>query len=182
VQARIKIKNGKELWIEVLVDSGCTHTGINKQLVKDKKIQTRPINFSFIVYNVDKIKNGDITKVVPLEVKINRHKEHIEAAVIDLNGMDVFLEHDCLVKHNPEVNWKDGKIWFTRCPGSCKMKYQDIEFKTKRVQIMETNDKDQQEIEQKPDPMNTEDLPNYIQLFTHLFNKKKFKKLLERQE
>ena len=30
--------------------------------------------------------------------------------------------------------------------------------------------------------MNLEDLLNYIQLFTHLFNKKKFEKLLERQE
>ena len=30
--------------------------------------------------------------------------------------------------------------------------------------------------------MNLEDLLEYIRLFTHLFNKKKFKKLLERQE
>ena len=30
--------------------------------------------------------------------------------------------------------------------------------------------------------MNPEDLPEYIQPFTHLFNKKKFKKLLERCE
>jgi len=30
--------------------------------------------------------------------------------------------------------------------------------------------------------MNPEDLPGYIRPFTHLFNKKKFKKLLERHE
>ena len=30
--------------------------------------------------------------------------------------------------------------------------------------------------------MNPKDLPEYIWLFTHLFNKNKFKKLLERQE
>ena len=30
--------------------------------------------------------------------------------------------------------------------------------------------------------MNPEDLPEYIQPFTHLFNKKKFEKLLERCE
>ena len=49
-------------------------------------------------------------KVALLEVKINRHKEYIEVVVTDLNGIDMFLGHDWLVKHNPEVNWKEGKI------------------------------------------------------------------------
>jgi len=49
VQANIKTKNGKKLEVKALVDSGCTHTGINKQLVKDKKIPTKPIDFSFEV-------------------------------------------------------------------------------------------------------------------------------------
>ena len=39
-----------------------------------------------------------------LKVKINRYKEYIEAAVMDLNRMDMFLGHNWLVKHNPEVN------------------------------------------------------------------------------
>ena len=36
VQAEVKTKNSKNLKVKVLVDSGCTHTGIDKQLVKDK--------------------------------------------------------------------------------------------------------------------------------------------------
>ena len=47
---------------------------------------------------------------------------------------------------------------------------------------MDTQDKEQQKIRNKPDPMNLEDLPEYIWPFMHLFNKKKFKKLLKRQE
>ena len=86
------------------MDSRCTYTRINEQLVKDKRIQTRLINFLFRVYNADETKNGDITKVVLLEVEINRHKEYIEVAVMDLNGTDMFLEYNWLVKHNPEVN------------------------------------------------------------------------------
>ena len=77
---------------------------INEQLVKNKRIQTRPINFSFGVYNADRIKNRDITRVALLEVKINRYKEHIEAVVTNLNRTDMFLGHNWLVKHNPEVN------------------------------------------------------------------------------
>jgi len=126
MQANIKTKNDKELKVKALVNSGCTHTGINEQLVKDKRIQTKPINFSFEVFNADGIKNGEVTKVAPLEIKINGHKETLEAAVMDLDGTDMFLGHDWLVKHNLEVNWKNGTIKFTRCPGNCTIKYKDI--------------------------------------------------------
>ena len=47
---------------------------------------------------------------------------------------------------------------------------------------MDYQDKRQQNIEKELDPTNPEDLSEYIQPFTHLFNKKKFKKLPERQE
>jgi len=182
VQADIKIKNGKKLKVKTLVDSGCTHTGIDEQLVKDKRIQTKLINFSFEVFNTDRTKNGEVTRVVPLEIKINGHKEQLEAAVTDLNGTDMFLGHDWLVKHNPEVNWKNSTIRFTRCPVSCTMKYEDIRFKTRRTKAMETTEQNNDEIGKELDRTNQEDLPDYIWPFTHLFNKKKFEKLPERHE
>ena len=92
------------------MDSGCTHTGIDEQLVKDKKIPTKPIDFSFKVFNIDSTKNGEVTKVTPLEIKINRHTEQSETAVIDLDGTDMCLGQDWLVNHNPEVNWKNRTI------------------------------------------------------------------------
>jgi len=86
------------------VDSGCTHTGIDEQLVKDKRIQMKPINFSFKVFNADETKNGEVIKVAPLEIEINGYKEKLEVVVIDLDGTDIFLGHNWLVKHNLEVN------------------------------------------------------------------------------
>ena len=38
MQAEVKKKNGKKLKVKALVDSGCIHTEINEQLVKDKRI------------------------------------------------------------------------------------------------------------------------------------------------
>ena len=93
----------------------------------------KPINFSFEVFNMDGTKNGEVTRVASLEIEINSHKEQLEAAVIDLNRMDIFLEHDWLVKHNLEINWKNGIIRFTRCLGSCMIKHEDIRFKTKII-------------------------------------------------
>jgi len=104
MQANIKTENRKKLEVKALVDSGCIHTGIDEQLVKNKKISKKPINFSFKVFNADSIKNEEMTKVVPLEIEIDGHIEQLEAVVTDLDGTDMFLGHDWLVKHNPEVN------------------------------------------------------------------------------
>ena len=78
-----------------------------------------------------------------LEVKINRYKEQIDIAVIDLNSMDMFLGYDWLVKHNLEVNWDIGIIQFMRCLKTYGTKYQDIIFTTKRAQATDTQDKKQ---------------------------------------
>ena len=75
MQTNIKTKNGKELQLQTLVDSGCTHIGIDEQLVKEEKIKTEPMDRSFEVFNADRTKNGEVTRFTPLEVEINGHKE-----------------------------------------------------------------------------------------------------------
>ena len=123
-----------------------------------------------------------MTKVVPLEIEINGHTEQLEAVVTDLDGTDMFLGHDWLVKHNPEVNWKNSTIQFTSCLGHCSMKHEDIWFNTRRQMATDKTEQDNEKISKEPDKTNLEDLPDYIWPFTHLFNKKKFEKLPERQE
>ena len=164
VQAKVKTKNGKNLKVKALVDSRCTHTGIDEQLVKEKRIQTKKIDFSFEVFNADGIKNREVTKMAPLEVEINSHKETLEAAVTDLDGTDIFLGHNWLVKHNPKVNWKNGTIKFTRCPGNYTMTHKDIWFNSRQTKEMVTDkmEQDNGEIGKEQDTMNPEDLPKYI--------------------
>ena len=63
--------------------------------------------------------------------------------------------------------------------------YNETRFKSRRTKVTETMDNKKQnngEIGKEQDKTNPEDLSEYIWLFTHLFNKKKFKKLLERCE
>jgi len=62
------------------------------------------------------------------------------------------------------------------------MKHKDIRFKSQRNKALDIIEQDNGEIGKEPDKTNPEDLLEYIQPFTHLFNKKKFEKLLERQE
>ena len=162
MQADVKTKNGKKLKVKALVDSRCTYTGINKQLVKDKRIQTKPIDFLFEVFNTDRTKNEEVTRVIPLEIKINGYKKQLEAAVTDLDETDIFLGHDWLVKHNPKVNWKNSTIRFTRCPENCTMKHKDIRFKTRRTKAIGNMEQNNGKISKEPDKTNSEDLPKYI--------------------
>ena len=162
MQANVKTKNSKKLKVKALVDSGCTHTGINEQLVKEKRIKMKLMNFSFEVFNADGRKNREVTKVVLLEIKINRYKKTLKAAVTDLNRMDMFLGHDWLVKHNPEVNWKNSTIRFTRFPEQCTIKHEDIRSKTRRTKAIDNMEQDNGKIGKEPDKTNPEDLPDYI--------------------
>ena len=74
----------------------------------------------------------------------------------------MFLGHDWLVKHNPEVNWKNRTIRFIRCPGSFTIKHEDIRFKTRRTKTTEIIEQNNREIGKEPDRTNSEDLSEYI--------------------
>ena len=110
---------------------------IDKQLVKKERIKTKLIERSFEVFNIDGTKNREVTQFVLLEVKINRHKEQINAAVMNLNEMNMFLGYDWLIKHNLKVNWSTEIIQFTRCSRIYKTRHQDILFipKYQRIQV-----------------------------------------------
>ena len=58
-----------------MVDSECTHTGINEQLVKEERIKMEPMDRSFKVFNADETKNREVTRFASLEVEINGHKK-----------------------------------------------------------------------------------------------------------
>ena len=61
-------------------------------------------------------------------MEINGYKEQIDAVVTNLNGMDMFLRYDWLVKHNPEVDWSKETMQFIRCPRTYRTNHQDISF------------------------------------------------------
>ena len=59
-----------------------------------KKGYNKANKLSFEVFNADRTKNGEVTKIAPLEIEINKHKEQLGAVITDLNRMDMFLDHD----------------------------------------------------------------------------------------
>jgi len=70
------------------------HTEIDKKLVREERIKTKLMDISFKAFNANRTKNRKVTRYTPLEVKINRHTERINAVVTDLNETDIFLGYN----------------------------------------------------------------------------------------
>ena len=85
-------------------------------------IKKEPVNKSFEVFNVNRTKNREVTRFALLELEINRHIK-INTAVTNLNSMDIFLEYNWLVKHNPKLNQNKGTIQFMKYPKECRAQH-----------------------------------------------------------
>ena len=82
------------------------NTTIARITIEEKGILTKSLPKLFNMYNSDKSKNREktIREFVSLEINLNEHIEQIDAVVSEIKKMNLFLGHDWLVEHNPEVD------------------------------------------------------------------------------
>jgi hypothetical protein len=102
-----------------LIDSGCMTTSISDRFVRENKINTIKLPRAITVLNADGTINRKITDMVRIKIRIQDHEEILELAVSNIGKKDVFIGHDWLMHHNPEMDWKNNQIKFSRCPGEC---------------------------------------------------------------
>jgi len=62
--------------------------------VKGEQIKMKPMDRLFKIFNVNRNKNREVTRFIPLELEINEYIEKINVVVIDLNSTDMFLEYN----------------------------------------------------------------------------------------
>ena len=110
-----------------LIDSGCSQTSIDHSFVKKHRLTTVPSAVVVPIYNADGSLNGHIKEYVILVLVIRdaagrEHRERRDFPVVNLAGKHgIFLGYDWLEQHNPDVNWRDRALSFTRCPEACRM-------------------------------------------------------------
>ena len=122
VPCLIETLDDRRKWmVKGLLDSGCTGTTISKRFVREKRLTTMRTLKPVRVFNADGTENqgGPITEYVELRMVIQGHEERIMAAVTDLRTADLYLGFDWLTKHNPEVDWANHKLRFSRCSDEC---------------------------------------------------------------
>ena len=79
------------------------------------------------MYNVDGILNqeGSISEEIDLLMVYQNHSEKATFAVCDLGDKAAIIGHTWLFRHNPEIDWQNGKVLFSRCPPLCHIKVQE---------------------------------------------------------
>ncbi|PPQ84232.1 hypothetical protein CVT26_013080, partial [Gymnopilus dilepis] len=109
---------------EGLVDCGASGRSrgyIDNKFVDDRNLPTTSLPHPIAVYNVDGSLNRDgaITRTCTFDMRIGDHAERIEFRVTNTGSSNVILGLGWLGHHNPLVDWKLGKLFFTRCPIEC---------------------------------------------------------------
>ena len=115
----IVIKTNREKFtVTALLDSGCTGTVIDKEFAKEKDLPIHKLPIPIPIYNANGTFNdgGLISEFAVLELQIREHKEQIAMALSNLSTHNIFIGHDWLKKHNPEIDWQTQEIKFT-CNG-----------------------------------------------------------------
>jgi predicted aspartyl protease len=107
--------------IRALVDCGATGLFIDREYVKSNRLPTRKLSRPIPVFNVDGTANeaGSISEVVELIIWYNGHSERALFSVTSLGRQNMILGITWLREHNPEIDWRTGKVEMTRCLPRC---------------------------------------------------------------
>ncbi|KXN92622.1 hypothetical protein AN958_02287, partial [Leucoagaricus sp. SymC.cos] len=103
-------------------------TCISEEKVKELGILLKPVTKPFEVFNADgsPSRHKLITHNADITLNTQGHKKQVEAVITILDSADVFLRHDWLIYHNPEIDWRSSIVKFTRCPPSCEIPHCNI--------------------------------------------------------
>ena len=113
--------NQRKYGVCALVDSGTTGLFIDREYVKSNRIPTTKLPQLIPVFNVDRTANteGSILEVAELLLRYNGHSERALFCVTGLGKQNLILGHTWLKDHNPEVDWRTGKVEMSRCSPRC---------------------------------------------------------------
>ncbi|KAL5501635.1 hypothetical protein ACEPAH_8895 [Sanghuangporus vaninii] len=152
-----------------LIDSGCTGSCIDEGFVKRYSFHTQRYIRPRPVFNADGTSNESrlIKEYMIVCMIFGKHEEEIHLAVTSLASSNIFLGHDWLQKHNPEIDWKIGKIDFTRCPEECVSTLSNEEADDDYVRRVWTKE--------------VRKWPSYLEEFADVFSEESFEQLPDHQ-
>jgi hypothetical protein len=105
-----------------LIDSGCEGSCIDRTFVETNRIPTIKLPRPIPIYNANGQPNSDgpISELAIVFLTCGTHTERIELGVTHLGREKIFLGHDWLHLHNPNIDWQTGMVGFSCCPSLCQ--------------------------------------------------------------
>jgi hypothetical protein len=103
--------------VVAMIDSGASALFLSNQFVKQHQVYVHKLDREIPLYNIDGTSNqaGGLTHFACLELHAGEHVEMVKFLVTELGPEDVILGLPWLCKHNPDVDWKEGKVDFDQC-------------------------------------------------------------------
>jgi hypothetical protein len=144
--------------VEALLDSSATGLFINCALVQNNGIATHILNHPIPVCNIDGSLNcgGSITEEVTLIMLYQGHQEKAIFEVCDLGKASLIIGYLWLCKHNPNIDWGNGKVHMTHCPKECNVYLKQMKRRRRLTREKENEKKYSVTMEEVPD----EEMPN----------------------
>src|ERR1700761_2377603 len=139
---------------DALIDSGATSIGyVDKDYAAESGLPVTRLQRPIPVFNVDGSPNADgpITEIVDVTLSYDGHSERALLAVASLGKQDLILGHSWLKLHNPDIDWKSGKVKLNRCShcGKCKEEVRSDIRNLRLKREAEARERKQQERDRK---------------------------------
>ena len=117
--------------VETLLDSGATGLVMSSEFARKQGFRMKKLKRPMQVRNVDGSfnKEGLIENTVEVNIYYKGHVERTEIDVIGGQKWSVILGMLWLARHNPEIDWKTGKVKITRCPEECGKQWRLVQEK-----------------------------------------------------
>ena len=114
INATVTTETGHSFLLPVLIDSGCTDSAIDQDLVQKLNLPTKKLPHARNSFNADGTpnRNGPITQYCTLQIDFNDRVEKQNFVVIDLGSNDMFFGYDWLLAQNPQIDWIEKTITF----------------------------------------------------------------------
>ncbi|CAK5271247.1 unnamed protein product [Mycena citricolor] len=118
------LDSGKTRGVKALLDSGCSTCCIDTDYARAEKLDIQELPQPIVARNADNTENisGRITHYVDLRMRIGPHVETRTFLLTCLGKARIFIGLDWLTEHNPEVDWQEQTMRFSRCPEQCQMR------------------------------------------------------------
>ncbi|CAK5281960.1 unnamed protein product [Mycena citricolor] len=118
------LDSGKTRGVKALLDSGCSTCCIDTDYARAEKLDIQELPQPIVARNADNTENisGRITHYVDLRMRIGPHVETRTFLLTCLGKARIFIGLDWLTEHNPEVDWQEQTMRFSRCPERCHMR------------------------------------------------------------
>jgi len=113
-----RIDTQEGIMVEALLDSRATGLVMSSEFARKQGFKLKKLDRPMYVRNVDGSlnKEGPIEHMVEVNIYYQGHRERTEIDVIGEQKWTVILGMPWLAHHNPEIDWKTGKVKITRCP------------------------------------------------------------------